>query len=467
MKRPLRRLDQLPIATRLFYAAALWSIALLVLTGLILTTIYRRNTERAFDDRLGVYLRAIVSDVANPGDDTRTEPGQLGEPRFELALSGWYWQITRMDMQNAEVRASRSLFASRLPKLADLNVEPELGGLRRGYAVGPDQRRLRQLERVIDVGDEGIYLVQVAGSVEEIDQQISDFELALVVAFAFLGLGLAGTTAMQVRYGLRPLRSLREEVTAIRRGDKEKLDGSFPDDLAPLAGELNLLISSNRDVVERARTHVGNLAHALKTPLSVLINEAGPDASPLADKVREQTAVMRDQVTYYLDRARAAARSSVIGSVTDVAPVMQRLVRTFEKIYRDRHIAFELTCPSDAKFRGEPQDLEEMVGNLVDNAGKWASARVGITVLRVAAAPGEAVSPEIELIIDDDGPGLPPAMRSEALARGRRLDESKPGSGLGLSIVVDVASTYSGKLKLDDSPQGGLRAVLRLPAADV
>jgi signal transduction histidine kinase len=467
MNNLLRRLDQLPIATRLFYAAALWSIALLVLTGLILTTIYRRNTERAFDDRLGVYLRAIVSDVANPGDDTRTEPGQLGEPRFELALSGWYWQITRMDLQNAEIRASRSLFASRLPKLADLNIEPELGGLRRGYAIGPDQRRLRQLERVIDVGDEGIYLVQVAGSVEEIDQQIADFELALGVAFAFLGLGLAGTTAMQVRYGLRPLRSLRDEVTAIRRGDKEKIDGSFPNDLAPLAGELNLLIASNRDVVERARTHVGNLAHALKTPLSVLINEAGPEANPLADKVREQTAVMRDQVTYYLDRARAAARSSVIGSLTDVAPVLQRLVRTFEKIYRDRAIVFNLSCPPDVRFRGEPQDLEEMVGNLVDNAGKWASGRVDIAVVRVVAAPGEAVSPQIELVIDDDGPGLPPAMRSEALARGRRLDESKPGSGLGLSIVVDLASTYSGKLELGDSPLGGLRAILRLPAADV
>ncbi len=463
----LRRLKSSPIATRLFYSAALWSITLLLLTGLILTTIYRQNTERAFDDRLGVYLRAIVADVATPGDETRTEPGQLGDPRFELALSGWYWQITRVDMPNSEIKASRSLFAARLPKLADLGVAPELGGLRRGYASGPDEKSLRILERLIDVGDDGIYLVQVAGSVDEIDKQVVDFEFALLIAFGFLGIGLAGATALQVRFGLRPLRNLRDEVTSIRRGDKEKIDGSFPEDLSPLAGELNLLIASNRDVVERARTHVGNLAHALKTPLSVLINEAGSDPSPVAEKVREQTAIMRDQVTYYLDRARAAARSSVIGSVAEVAPVMQRMVRTFEKIYRDRAVGFELACPAAVKFRGEVQDLEEMVGNLVDNAGKWATGQVRIEVSTLPPTSGEISTPVLEIIIDDDGPGLPKALREEALARGRRLDESKPGSGLGLSIVDDLASSYSGKLQLDDSPTGGLRAILRLPAVEL
>ncbi len=466
MKTSFGQLRSLPIATRLFYSAALWSIALLLIAGVTLTAFYRRNTERAFDDRLGVYLRAIVADVANPGDDTRTEPGQLGDPRFELALSGWYWQITRVDTQGVDVKASRSLFASRLPRLSTLGISPELGGLRRGYVAGPDERRLRVLERVIDVGDEGIYLVQVAAPVDDIETQVWDFEVALVVAFTLLGLGLVLTTALQVRFGLRPLRTLQQEVSAIRNGDKEAIGGSFPEDLAPLAGELNLLISSNRDVVERSRTHVGNLAHALKTPLSVLINEAGADDSVLAEKVREQTAIMRDQVTLYLDRARAAARSSVVGSICDVQPVLEALVRTFGKIYRDKSTEFSLDCPAGLRFRGERQDLEEMVGNLVDNAGKWTSGRIAVSASVAQPGVGEIGTPILTIAIDDDGPGLPAGSREAATARGRRLDESKPGSGLGLSIVSDLASTYSGKFLLEDSPLGGLRAILRLPAAD-
>ena len=467
MNRYFGPVKSLPIATRLFYSAALWSVALLLIAGVALTAFYRQTTEQAFDDRLGVYLRAIVADVATPGDDSRTEPGQLGDPRFELALSGWYWQITRIDSQNTDIKASRSLFASRLPRLSTLGVAPEFGGLRRGYVNGPDERRQRILERVIDVGDVGIYLIQVAAPVDDIETQVRDFEIALVVAFSLLGLGLVVTTAMQVRFGLRPLRSLQQEVGAIRRGERESIDGAFPEDLAPLAGELNLLISSNRDVVERARTHVGNLAHALKTPLSVLINEAGEDQSSIAAKVREQAAVMGDQVGYYLDRARAAARSSVVGSICEVAPVLEGLVRTFGKIYRDRGIVFALECSFSVRFRGERQDLEEMIGNLLDNAGKWAATRVEIAVSVVQPTAGEVGTTLLAMTIDDDGPGLPANLRESAVARGRRMDESKPGSGLGLSIVTDLASTYSGKLLLEDSPLGGLRAVLRLPAAEV
>jgi signal transduction histidine kinase len=281
-----------------------------------------------------------------------------------------------------------------------------------------------------------------------------------------LAFALVGATALQVRYGLRPLRRLQDEVAAIRRGDSEKIDGAFPEDLAPLAGELNLLIAANREVVERARTHVGNLAHALKTPLSVIANEANSHASPLADKVREQTALMGDQVTYYLDRARAAARSTMIGAAADVGPPLAGLVRTFEKIYQDRHVLFDLQIADGLRFRGERQDFEEMVGNLIDNSGKWAAGRVA-----VSAAPldGEAACPTAAgflcVTVEDDGPGLPTEKRNEALARGQRLDETKPGSGLGLSIVADLAKIYGGALTLEESDMGGLKASLRLPMA--
>ena len=452
------------IARRLFVSAILWSVALLLVAGVIISGIYRRSTEQAFDQRLGVYLRAIVSDVATPGDDERLEPGQLGEPQFELTLSGWYWEVTRLDVEKPEFRASRSLFAGRLPRLSSLGVQAELGGSRRGYATGPEGRRIRIVEREIDIGDSGIYLVQVAATTEEVEAQIWRFYGSLALTFGFLAVALAGAAAMQVRFGLRPLRDLQEEVSSIRQGARDRIEGSFSEDLAPLASELNLLISSNREILERARTQVGNLAHALKTPLSVLLNDARMEATPLAEKVEEQTRIMSDQVTWYLDRARAAARTTVIGAVTEVEPVIGALVRTFQKIYGDRGLAFAAEVEPGLKFRGERQDFEEIIGNLVDNAGKWASGRVEIRALRQAGQEGhEAAGPAFMITIDDDGPGLPPETRVQALARGRRLDETKPGSGLGLSIVSDLVAVHGGAVTLEDSPLGGLRVRLRLP----
>jgi signal transduction histidine kinase len=460
----LPRMNAQSIATRLFVSATLWSTAILLIAGILLSALNQRSAEAAFDERLGVYLRALVADVASPGDESRPGPGELGEPQFELTSSGWYWQITPLNSDRPEIKASRSLFATRLPRLADLGVAAGIGGARQGYAQGPDNRLLRIVERVIDVGDNGIYLVQVAATTEEIEQRIRNFQLELAGTFVILALALIGTTALQVRYGLRPLRLLQHGVAAIRRGESERIVGSFPKDLSPLADELNLLIMSNRDIVERARTHVGNLAHALKTPLSVIVNEADANTGSLSEKVHEQAGVMRHQIDYYLDRARVAARSAVIGGSTDVAGVVAGLVRTFEKIYHDREIQFESAVPVGLRFRGERQDLEEMVGNLVDNAAKWARRKVRVAVALDVGSETTA-RPSFTVRIDDDGIGLPAPSREAALRRGKRLDESKPGSGLGLSIVVDLVSVYSGSLVLEDSSLGGLRAELRLPLA--
>ena len=458
------------IGARLFVSSGLLSVSILFIAGLILTAVYRTTTEAAFDERLGVYLRALVADLATDkpsdkgGDDSRSDTGHLADPQFELPMSGWYWQITRQDGSTPDIRASRSLFASRLPRLADLGVPAGMGGARRGYATGPDDRPLRMVERVIDTGDQGIYLVQVAATTDEIEAQMAQFELSLLISFAVLAVVLVASSAVQLRYGLRPLRRLQDGVTAIRRGEHDEIEGVFPRDLAPLASELNLMIVANRDVVERARTQVGNLAHALKTPLSVIMNEAATEPGPLSAKVGEQAAVMRDQLTYYLERARAAVAARKIGSVTEVAPVVAALVRTFEKIYRERVVRFVEEGGVDLRFLGERQDLEEMIGNLVDNAGKWARSEVRIAV---GAAFRDARSERafFRVTIDDDGPGLRPESRAAAMTRGKRLDESKPGSGLGLSIVDELAGLYGGWCRLDSSSTGGLRAELTLPAA--
>jgi signal transduction histidine kinase len=451
------------LALRLFLSATIWTVVILIVTGVALSSIYRQSVERGFDRRLAVYLKTLVADVASP-DEAGEKFGDLGEPLFDLPLSGWYWQVTRLNAPRPDVRASRSLWDGSLPHLEDLQVELTADGSRVSYAIGPEDQRLRVVERTVDLDDEGRYLVAVAGDPSEIDDEIRAFDKALALTFGVLAVVLILTTLFQVRFGLAPLKRISESLAAIRAGTAERLQGAFPDEIAPLARETNALIDANREIVERARTHVGNLAHALKTPLSVVVNEATARDDPFAAKVREQADIMRDQITRHLERARLAARATVIGSVTEVLPVVTALARTMEKIHHDRGIAVDVTAPDDARFRGERQDLEEMIGNLVDNACKWAKARVTLDVVPVRAGVG-AERPLVRVVVDDDGPGLTPAERQQVGNRGRRLDETKPGSGLGLSIVVELAQLYGGELTLGTAPTGGLRAELTLPAA--
>jgi len=453
------------LALRLFLSAATWTVVILVATGIVLSSIYRAAVERAFDRRLGVYLRTLVADVATPEENAGRFPQSLGEPLFDLPLSGWYWQVTRLDAPIPDVRSSRSLWDEKLPRLADLGVSSASGGARQGYGAGPEGQELRIVERTIDLGDEGRYLVAVAGDAAEIEEEIRSFDRALVITFAVLAVVLLLTTTFQVRFGLAPLKRISEGLAGIRSGAAERLEGAFPVEIAPLARETNALIDANREIVARARTHVGNLAHALKTPISVMMNEADQHGDgPLAVKVREQTDIMRDQVTRHLERARLAARVAVIGTITDVAPVVTALARTMEKIQHQRGVAIDIDVAEGARFRGEQQDLEEMVGNLIDNACKWAHARVAVEVFSEKPDP-LADRRMVRIVVDDDGPGLSPQQREQVARRGRRLDETKPGSGLGLSIIVELANLYGGELTLGTAPIGGLRAELLLPAA--
>jgi signal transduction histidine kinase len=253
------------------------------------------------------------------------------------------------------------------------------------------------------------------------------------------------------------LRNVTQSLHRIRDGTARRLEGRFPSEIAPLAAELNSLIEHSAEVVGRARSYVSNLAHFLKTPLTVLSGEAEaarPD--PLAETVTRQVGVMRRQVDHYLARARAAGALDVLGSRTPVAPVLDDLARTLRRIHKDKDLAIEISCPPALAFRGERQDLEEMAGNLIDNACKWAIARV-----RVTATAGGA---SLQLVIEDDGSGLTPAQREQVGERGERLDESVPGSGLGLAIVRDIAKLYGGALDLGNSSLGGLGATLTLPA---
>jgi signal transduction histidine kinase len=446
----------------LFLSATAWVVVILVITGVVLSSVYRNATERAFDRRLNLYLRTLIAEVATPDEPPERQFQSLGEPLFELPLSGWYWQIVRTD-EKAETRASRSLWDKKLPKLEDTGAELTAAGIRLGYLDGPEGQSLRVVERPVDLGVDGKFLVSVAGDASEIFDEIRAFDYYLGGTFAALGIVLLLTTIFQVRFGLAPLKRISESIADIRSGRAERLEGEFPVEIAPLARETNALIDANREIVERARTHVGNLAHAIKTPLSVIVNEASAHAvDPFASKVLEQADVMRDQVAHHLERARIAARVTIVGTVTEVAPAIEALRRTMEKIHRDRSITIAAKADPRARFRGERQDLEEMAGNLVDNACKWAASQVLIEV-KVEPPPEPRAAPRLRIIVDDDGRGLSADERAQVSRRGQRLDESKPGSGLGLSIVVDLAALYGGSLVLGDAPIGGLRAELVLP----
>ncbi len=453
------------LALRLFLTASAWTVVILLVTGVILSSLYRQAVERAFDRRLTVYLKTIVADVASP-DDNDKFPQSIGEPLFELPLSGWYWHVVRLNTPKPDVRASRSLWDGGLPQLEQLSAPSSPDGTRKAYVAGPEEQRLRIVERTVDLGEDGRYLIAVAGDATEIDEETWAFDRALVITFGALAMVLLFTTLFQVRFGLAPLKRISESLIAIRSGKSDRLTGQFPDEIAPLARETNALIDANREIVERARTHVGNLAHALKTPLSVIVNEANTRGDdPLAVKIREQAGIMSDQVARHLERARLAARATAVGTVTDVQPVVIALARTMEKIHHARQVAIDVDIPETAalRFRGERQDLEEMVGNLVDNACKWARSRCAVEVAPDAGGSA-AIRDKFRIVVDDDGPGLSPAERQQVAQRGQRLDETKPGSGLGLSIVTELASLYGGSLTLTKAPIGGLRAELVLPA---
>lgn len=441
--------------------AAVWSALALAVAGIFLVGLYEQASERGFDAQLDVHIKALISDMLESGGEGGTAaalrvraPSYSGDPRFSLPLSGWYWTVRRLGDPNI-LYASESLVGDPLNAPAMDGQEQSAG-----FIAGPAGDELRVLQQQVTIGDQD-YVIAVGAETAGFWADISEFAQLVTLTLCIVGLGLILAIFLQVRVGLKPLARLRASLSAVRQGDAERIDEDLPREIAPVAIELNALISSNREIVERARTHVGNLAHGLKTPLSVITNEARASGGPLAEKVSEQAAIMSTQIQHHLERARMAAQRRVIGVSCETGPLLDRLIRVMGKIYRDRAIDLTLDQPEPLKFRGEEQDLEEMAGNLIDNACKWANGKVQVSVAgQGKGAGGRAM---LALVVEDDGPGLSAQERDVAIKRGRRLDETVPGTGLGLAIVADLAALYGGTLTLDQSALGGLKASLNLP----
>lgn len=396
-----------------------------------------------------------------PGKGVTLEAAAGFDARMSQPLSGLYWQVDRLGAEpRAGLLRSRSLWDQTLV----LPPLPE-GYPAQGHRVLvlPDAQghELIAVARTLELPEDEappLRLV-VAADQKLIAEPIGRFTRLLLVALAVLGAGLLGAVALQLQLASRPLGRMRRSLAAVRGGQAARIEGDYPLELQPLVQEFNHVLAENAEMVQRARTQAGNLAHAVHTPLSILANAAGSDDSALGALVREQVQTARRQVDYHLARARAAAAVRATGLRTPVLPPLQALLRTMARLHADRGLSFEL-APSaqDLAFRGEEQDLFELLGNLIDNAGKWARTRV---VVDVRSDEGQ-----LSITVDDDGPGIPPEQRERMFERGVQLDERRAGSGLGLDIVRTLAETYGGSVQVGQAPLGGARLSLRLPIAE-
>ncbi|MDB5438748.1 MAG: Sensor histidine kinase [Caulobacteraceae bacterium] len=454
------------LARRLVLLAAGWSLATLLVAGLALTLAFQSAAERRLYAILDDQIRAMQA-VTNCDKVREIVPPVLHDDRLGQTFSGRYWVIDEaVGGRWREVARSVSMGDYGQDHPDGLFAPPPGGALAAARqpgtsihysAPGPDHQSLRVAAQQVSLQGCGAPVVFIAAEyTQPIRADARNFFTFTAATLLLLGAGLVIAVFVQVRIGLRPLFALRREVGLVRKGQAERLGGAYPVELAPLAEELNALLAHNQEVVERQRTHVGNLAHALKTPLSVMLAEAQRSKGPLPELVMRQAEIMRAQVDHHLRRARAAARSGGAGESTPLAPVLDELSRTLERIFRSKDIEVDWRCPDDLAFLGERQDLLELVGNVMENAAKWCAHRVH------AEARPEGQD-RLALVIEDDGPGLPEGKRAAVMRRGERLDESAPGSGLGLSIVDELARAYGGEVKLADADLGGLKVILMLP----
>lgn len=435
---------------RLMVAAAWWAMPVLVLSGALLHWAFLAHLERQLDAALVAFQRELLAAAEIGADGALTLRYQPADPRFARPLSGWYWQIAQDGAIVAQSPSAGPLGPGALPLLSSASGIIEI--------PGPAERELRILSnRVTLPGSVSPATILVAAPCDEIERDLNQFAVHILATFVVLGAAFLVAIYLQVGFGLRPLAEMRRQIAAIRGGRAGQLSGTFPEEIAPMAEEVNALIEHNRDLLQRARNEAGNLAHALKNPLSVISHEIAQLPEAQRRLLSQQVETVTARVERILKRIRAVGPTGSGSMLVPLQATCDDLVFSLGVIYRARNLALSAEIAPDLAFAGDGDDLAEMVGNLGDNACKWAKAKVAIS----ASRSGD----RLRIVVEDDGPGIVQGARDAALARGRRLDERMPGSGLGLDIVREIAALYRGSLQLDTSALGGLRAELELPAA--
>jgi len=438
------------LSVRIIALSGAWIIMALGVTAALLVFFYRDHAAQHYDEHVTMHLEELVEASRIMPDGTFTLAFNPSDPRYHTLNSGWYW----------EVKQSGTILA-RSPSLGDndlsmVNTVPSK--IVEVYEIiGPGQEFLRVQVVEIRVDPEREPLVFFASSpMTGITDDVLNYSNHVVGSFVLLGIGLLLAVILQVRLALKPLHAISSGISEVREGKASKLPDDQLEDVQPLVDELNNLLYHNAILLKRARNQLGDLAHSVKNPLTVIINEArnlGPAQRKL---IIEQTAEIGKNVDHYLSRARTFGTEKVLGSRSNVKVVIDDLIYAMQRIYQERDLDYDVSGLKACWFRGEGQDLEEMMGNLLDNASKWAKSRVVIS--------GGAGGDRLKLLVGDDGPGIPDQEIVNVMKRGHKLDESKPGHGQGLGIVKDIADLYGGSLKLVNSPQGGFQAELDLPA---
>ncbi len=450
------------LTRRLIWLASTWILLALVATGWALTIQYRESAYGRLGDINADTIDEVV--VATQVENGQPSVRGLIDARTRRLLSGKYWIVAEPStdgrlrlLQGSESLAGQTLEAA--PRLTQmLTAAP--GETISYNSVGPRGEPIRvaaSLKSLPGRSQPLVYMAAIDRSAVEADTR--EFATLTWMALVALGVVLVGAVFLQVRIGLQPLFGLRNEIANVRKGQAARIERTYPSEIQPLAEQVNRLLDQNQETVERQRTHVGNLAHALKTPLSVMLAEAEGKSGDLPELVRRQADIMRAQVEHHLRRARAAARAQMLGERTPVEEVVDELAVMLERVFATKGVLIDWEVSDGLTFRGERQDLQEILGNLMENACKWCRREV-----RILAGPtglGQMV-----LVVEDDGQGLPEDQRQAVLKRGERLDESAPGSGLGLAIVNDLTRAYDGRLTLGASDLGGLKVMLELPATE-
>ena len=456
------------LSFRLFLFTSLWMLVSLAIVAILVSQDYRRTVEKQFENLITANLYNLMGSIKRGEDGSLSGAPQLGDGRYQQYQSGWYWIVESVGGKKTSLSSS-SLVESELPHPPGNKFDADF---QRSYRIKDEiGNSLMAVEAQVYLGEgDDLYAFRTTGNMMVLDEEILNFRQRLILLLGIFGVGLILTSFAIVRYGLKPIRFATSQLADIRNGKADRIEGKFPQEIAPLIDETNALIKSNQSIVERSRTQVGNLAHSLKTPLSVLSLEVKNLPKPTAKIVHTQLSAMKSQIQSYLNRAMISARHGAITSRTDVDATLIRLVRTFDKLFPSISFVYDSThlSPSNKNdstafngiFAGEQQDLEEVVGNILENAGKSAASKVDIIVRQIASGSQGA----IEIEIADDGPGLTRSEIEYVLKRGNRLDENKPGTGLGLSIVCDIVKEYEGSLQINPVETGGLRVCIQLPA---
>ena len=443
------------LAVRLFFSATVWIILTLMAAGLLLSDLNKKSNFAAFDDRLNLLLETLIGASRVDSSDSITVVSSIGDPRFFQPYSGWYWQVNNgaktlsrsRSMGDQVFTSDKRLIGGRSQFIDSVNLENANNRF-------IEKKKLHIVERQISFpGISNPIIFLVSGDTQEYRDNIKKFNDTLLVTLIVLGVGLMIAVFLQVNYGLLPLNKIKQALFKIRNGDKKKLEAQYPLEVQPLATEINELLEHNEKIVERAKTHVGNLAHVLKTPLAVISNEVGSEHNSV---LKTQIVLMQKHIDRYLKKAHLQAIGQSVKSKIAFMQFLKKMINIFNKIYP--HINFDF--PENFKeffVYGSLEDMEELVGNILENGCKYGRKKIKISINQISDV-------EIKIQISDDGEGLPVKKMNEVFARGFRLDEQTPGTGLGLNIVKDIVEFYKGKVWLEKSSElGGLEVNIRLP----